>query len=843
MAITFPTTLDVLANPTAANYTTVVPHATQHADANDAIEALEAKVGINDSAVKTSIDSKLQAKPTSTLVSVASKGGVIRNIDGAVGDVAVTSDNWIEGEQFGWFCDSGATNISAEFNTTLIPGEKVIKLSTTNTTGKLSVGNLPNPNTLAEKTKWGIRIKPSTKYVFRCEVNTYNVAANAVYLSAIQYDIAGVIGTNSNSEKLTGTNGKWQWLSLTFTSDADAEFLWILLYNVIAGNVGYAAFRNKTMTLEEVKEDTTSISIPTKISTSLQANTSTDNIDQSLDPAGAYANTYALTNAVNEGATHIQTFTPTKKKVNAIAVYVVDKGSGNWTLVVHNSANVFQFSTTIANASLINGAFNYFGVPFAWLTGAYHFHVYSSVADGTLKANTSNDLETGSFIQTYDKLSEGMNLVLNGIPTKLIGDKDGLLSNAIWDLNKGKYKYDVYGVLANNYKEIYKDLYSYVGAWNALGVSLAGAGNQVVYKINTILPFKNLKINAYLHGAATRFVEILVSLDNIVYTSLGIQETASHFLTGDFLSNLTGNIVYVKVAYSSGGASYAEGLKIEADLDTSKIPQGLIYPLAVNQFSEQWASNTTALSIVYRKEKYTNKNGVVMPALELNNSATGAGNAVATILFPIDNSQETTPSVKILSASGIASDTVLDTDGEYVALSAGATVGKITYQIGQGAACDPITKNVLYLSSNSESVDSTQDPSHQMTVNYTIKNQGAVENTRDLLSETQDIKKGIADTQQLVRNNSLITGFDSGTTDAYEITIPDFQGYKVGMSVLFKANTVNTGACTLNINGMGAKAIVKGITTALSDADILALMWCQLIYDGTAFVLLNPRVL
>jgi hypothetical protein len=63
------------------------------------------------------------------------------------------------------------------------------------------------------------------------------------------------------------------------------------------------------------------------------------------------------------------------------------------------------------------------------------------------------------------------------------------------------------------------------------------------------------------------------------------------------------------------------------------------------------------------------------------------------------------------------------------------------------------------------------------------------------------------------------------------------------MSVLFKANTVNTGASTLNINGMGAKAIVKGITTALADADILALMWCQCVYDGVAFVLMNPRVL
>ena len=36
-----------------------VPHATQHADLNDAVEALEAKVGVNGSAVTTSLDYKV----------------------------------------------------------------------------------------------------------------------------------------------------------------------------------------------------------------------------------------------------------------------------------------------------------------------------------------------------------------------------------------------------------------------------------------------------------------------------------------------------------------------------------------------------------------------------------------------------------------------------------------------------------------------------------------------------------------------------------------------------------------------------------------------------------------
>jgi hypothetical protein len=56
MAILYPTSLDTFVNPTESDNldTTGVDHATQHADKNDAIEALEAKVGIDGSAVTTS---------------------------------------------------------------------------------------------------------------------------------------------------------------------------------------------------------------------------------------------------------------------------------------------------------------------------------------------------------------------------------------------------------------------------------------------------------------------------------------------------------------------------------------------------------------------------------------------------------------------------------------------------------------------------------------------------------------------------------------------------------------------------------------------------------------------
>ena len=56
MTTNFPTSLDALTNPTSTDSLTSPSHADQHANANDAIEALEAKVGVNGSAVTASLD-------------------------------------------------------------------------------------------------------------------------------------------------------------------------------------------------------------------------------------------------------------------------------------------------------------------------------------------------------------------------------------------------------------------------------------------------------------------------------------------------------------------------------------------------------------------------------------------------------------------------------------------------------------------------------------------------------------------------------------------------------------------------------------------------------------------
>ncbi|MFA6916993.1 MAG: hypothetical protein WC222_11390 [Parachlamydiales bacterium] len=95
----------------------------------------------------------------------------------------------------------------------------------------------------------------------------------------------------------------------------------------------------------------------------------------------------------------------------------------------------------------------------------------------------------------------------------------------------------------------------------------------------------------------------------------------------------------------------------------------------------------------------------------------------------------------------------------------------------------------------------------------------------------------------IVVNGSLNYAVDTEASDTYVITLtPAITAYVAGMYICFKANTVNTGAATINVNGLGAKTIVKQVSTALVDGDILAGMLCMIVYDGTNFVLINPVV-
>ena len=104
-------------------------------------------------------------------------------------------------------------------------------------------------------------------------------------------------------------------------------------------------------------------------------------------------------------------------------------------------------------------------------------------------------------------------------------------------------------------------------------------------------------------------------------------------------------------------------------------------------------------------------------------------------------------------------------------------------------------------------------------------------------------------TADTLKTNAVTLGafnycVDTASTDTYVASVtPAITALAAGLEVTLKVNTANTGASTFNLNGLGAKAIVKRVSTATVTGDILASMLCKLIYDGTAWVIMNPRVL
>lgn len=75
----------------------------------------------------------------------------------------------------------------------------------------------------------------------------------------------------------------------------------------------------------------------------------------------------------------------------------------------------------------------------------------------------------------------------------------------------------------------------------------------------------------------------------------------------------------------------------------------------------------------------------------------------------------------------------------------------------------------------------------------------------------------------------------SGTDTITATVSPSLTAYTAGQMFAFVAANTNTGAVTINISSLGAKAITKNGTTALSSGDINANYLFVIVYDGTQF--------
>lgn len=113
----------------------------------------------------------------------------------------------------------------------------------------------------------------------------------------------------------------------------------------------------------------------------------------------------------------------------------------------------------------------------------------------------------------------------------------------------------------------------------------------------------------------------------------------------------------------------------------------------------------------------------------------------------------------------------------------------------------------------------------------------AVIESADLAPDPNDLKQMV----KAIRGGRLNWRTAGGTANALTIALaPQLLAYTAGLPLrILSGGNANTGAMTLNIDGLGAKAIVKRSGAAVVAGDVPADSLLNLIYDGTAFRMLG----
>ena len=97
-------------------------------------------------------------------------------------------------------------------------------------------------------------------------------------------------------------------------------------------------------------------------------------------------------------------------------------------------------------------------------------------------------------------------------------------------------------------------------------------------------------------------------------------------------------------------------------------------------------------------------------------------------------------------------------------------------------------------------------------------------------------KTDVATVNQIQSNAPAFQATDTGTANAYVIALsPAITAYAAGQAFTFKAGAASTTASTLNVNGLGTKAIKKLHDQDIASGDIESGSIVTVVYDGTNF--------
>ncbi len=149
------------------------------------------------------------------------------------------------------------------------------------------------------------------------------------------------------------------------------------------------------------------------------------------------------TSPLNETNGNVRYFQSDIEPLNKIGIFIIAKGTGNWTLTLHDGLNNVLATSTITNANLSNNKMNYF--EFTNATNGqvriyvspnartYHFHLTSTVADGTVSSTIKNDLSTCDLEVWADRMvqtNNGLHPMGRFLQYEIIGNGNYL---SVWE--------------------------------------------------------------------------------------------------------------------------------------------------------------------------------------------------------------------------------------------------------------------------------------------------------------------------------------------------------------------------------------------------------------------------
>lgn len=125
------------------------------------------------------------------------------------------------------------------------------------------------------------------------------------------------------------------------------------------------------------------------------------------------------TTPLNETQGNVRYFQSDIEPLNKTSVFIPNKGTGDWTLTLHDGLNNVLATATVVNANLNNNTWNDFTftaapnsqvrIYVAPNARTYHFHLTSTVADGTVSSSINNDLGSCDLMIWADRLIQTNN--------------------------------------------------------------------------------------------------------------------------------------------------------------------------------------------------------------------------------------------------------------------------------------------------------------------------------------------------------------------------------------------------------------------------------------------------